>query len=531
MTWHWFNWLVLAFYFLAMVGIGVYFSKKNSSTTDYFTASGRIPSWVTACSIYATALSSISFIAIPASVFKSGAIMGMAPLGIILMVIWAAIVFVPFFRSINVTTAYEYLGRRFDNGFRWVGSLSFILFHLIRMAVVLYLPTLALKQALPSINPTLLLGAVSFLCVVYTSMGGIEAVVWSDAIQTIILLLGAFLIIIIGYNAAPDGLSMAFTTLVENGKAIPQSAWRLSFTGTTFVGILFGGFFNAIYSYVGSQDIVQRYNTTKNDHEAKKSLIMNVPLLCISVLIFCGMGTALFLFFKYKAVLPADIDGNAILPYFVINYIPVGFSGVILAAIFAAAQSTVSSSLNSLSTCVTSDIVAPLKKGLSDKDKLNIAKGVSWGAGIISTILAIRFLQAGQGDMFLYFQAITGLLGGPIAGLFLVGIFSRRVGNKAAWVGFIISVAVAVYIGNPADILTKLIPGYTKPEVFELLIALIIMLACIVPAWIASFFFEKAEDEKIAGLTYFTINGKSKKQEVKEESFRPNSTLLKKQYK
>ncbi|MGL4902743.1 MAG: sodium:solute symporter [Cetobacterium sp.] len=523
MSWHWFNWVVLAFYFLGMVGIGVYFSKKNSSTEDYFTASGRIPSWVTACSIYATALSSISFIAIPASVFKGGAIMGMAPLGIILMVLWAAIVFVPFFRSINVTTAYEYLGKRFDNGFRWVGSLSFILFHLIRMAVVLYLPTLALKEALPGINPTLLLGAVSFLCVVYTSMGGIEAVVWSDAIQTIILLLGAFLIIVIGYNAAPEGVSTAFKTLAENGKTIPASAWKFSLTGTTFVGILFGGFFNAIYSYVGSQDIVQRYNTTKNDYEAKKSLYMNVPLLCISVLIFSGMGTALFLFFKFKAILPANIDGNAILPYFVINYIPVGFSGVILAAIFAAAQSTVSSSLNSLSTCVTSDIVAPLRKNLTDKEKLNIAKAVSWGAGIISTILAIRFLSAGQGDMFLYFQAITGLLGGPIAGLFLVGIFSRRVDSRAAWVGFLISVAVAVYIGNPAGLVTKFVPGYTKPAVFELLIAFIIMASCVIPAVVASFFFGKVEEKKIAGLTYFTFRNPKATKKSKEKSSSINS--------
>lgn len=528
MTWHWFNWLVLAFYFLGMVGIGVYFSKKNNSTEDYFTASGRIPSWVTACSIYATALSSISFIAIPASVFKNGAIMGMAPLGIILMVVWAAIVFVPFFRDIHVTTAYEYLGKRFDNGFRWVGSLSFILFHLIRMAVVLYLPTLALKEALPSINPTLLLGIVSFLCVVYTSMGGIEAVVWSDAIQTIILLLGALLIIIIGYNASPDGLSMAFNTLVKDGKTIPDSAWNLSFTGTTFIGILFGGFFNSIYSYVGSQDIVQRYSTTKNDYEAKKSLFMNIPLLCLSTLIFCGMGTALYLFFKFKAVLPSTIDGNSILPYFVINYIPVGFSGVILAAIFAAAQSTVSSSLNSLSTCVTSDIIAPLKKGLTDKEKLSIAKGVSWGAGILSTILAIRFLQSGQGDMFLYFQAITGLLGGPIAGLFLIGIFSKRIDSKAAWIGFIISIVVAVYIGDPAGLLSKFIPTYTKPVVFELLISLIIMLACIVPAWIASFIFGKAEDKNVVGLTYFTLKEKNfKKKEGKFNNYRTNFEEIK----
>lgn len=505
MNWHFFNWIVLCFYFLFIVGIGVYFSKRNTSTEDYFTASGRVPSWVNACSIYATALSSLSFIAIPASVFHNGSIMGMAPLGIIVMVVWSAFVFVPFFRSIDVVTAYEYLGKRFDNGFRWIGSLSFILFHLIRMAVVLYLPTLALKEALPNMNPTLLLFMVAFLCVVYTSMGGIEAVVWSDAMQTIVLLFGAFLIIGIGYFSVPEGLGNAFATLVADKKTIPGSAWDLSLSGATFLGIFFGGFFNSIYSYIGSQDIVQRYNTTKNEKEAKKSLLMNVPLLCISVLIFTGMGTALYLFFKYKAVLPENINGNAILPYFVINYTPKGISGIIIAAIFAAAQSTVSSSLNSLATCVTSDIIAPVKKDLSDSQKLNIAKLVSWGAGIASTILAIRFLHAGQGDMFLYFQAITGLLGGPIAGLFLIGIFFKNVDNRAAWIGFIISVLLAVYLGNPGGLLSKIFPSYVQPKVFEILISVVIMGACVVPAVISSLFLGKPEQEKVDGLTYFTI--------------------------
>lgn len=155
-----------------------------------------------------------------------------------------------------------------------------------------------------------------------------------------------------------------------------------------------------------------------------------------------------------------------------------GFSRVILAAIFAAAQSTVSSSLNSLSTCVTSDIVAPLRKNLTDKEKLNIAKAVSWG----------------------------------------VGIFSRRVDSRAAWVGFLISVAVAVYIGNPAGLVTKFVPGYTKPAVFELLIAFIIMASCVIPAVVASFFFGKVEEKKIAGLTYFTFRNPKATKKSKENS-------------
>ncbi len=228
--------------------------------------------------------------------------------------------------------------------------------------------------------------------------------------------------------------------------------------------MLIGGFVNSIYSYVGSQDIVQRYNTTKNETEAKKSLFINIPLLLTSIFIFVGMGSALYIFFKYKAQLPQGINGNAILPYFVIQYIPTGLlltsififvgmgsalyiffkykaqlpqgingnailpyfviqyiptgvSGLVLAAIFAAAQSTVSSSLNSVSTCMTADILEQLRPNMTDTQKLSFAKGSSWIVGILSTILAVHFLYAGQGDMFLYFQAITGLLGGPIAGV------------------------------------------------------------------------------------------------------------------
>lgn len=505
MNWHWLNWVVIALYFLGILFLGFYFSKNNNSTKDYFTASGRVPSWVTACSIYATALSSISFIAIPASVFYKGWSLGIAPLGIILMVIWAALVFVPFFRKVNVVTAYEYLEKRFDRKFRLIGSVSFILFHIIRMAVVLYLPTLALQHALPSLNPIILTTIVAILCVAYTSTGGIEAVLWSDAIQTIVLLLGAFLIIIFGFSAAPEGISQGFSVLAKNGKIFTSEIFSFNFAKTSIWAILIGGLVNSIYAYVGSQDIVQRYNTTKNDKEAQKSLFMNIPLLFTSIFIFIGMGSALFIYFYFKATLPANINGNSILPYFVINYIPTGVSGLILAAIFAAAQSTVSSSLNSVSTCITTDLLPHFKSNLDDKYKLSFAKKSSWIVGILSTLLAIRFIQVGQGDMFLYFQAITGLLGGPIAGVFLVGIFFDRVNSKAVWIGFSASVLIAIYLGNPANLLSTYIPGYKQPHIFEFLISFIIIGSNILISLIASIFLGRPEEHKIKGLTYSSI--------------------------
>lgn len=504
MAWHFFDWIVIGLYFIVIFLIGLFFSKRTKSTDDYFKAGGRVPALVTAMSIYATALSSISFIAIPASVYNNSWLLGMAPLGIILMVLWAAYTFVPFFRRINVTTAYEYLGRRFDNSFRLVGSLTFILFHIVRMAIVIYLPTLAMQQVLPALNPIIITIIVSIFCVAYTSMGGIEAVLWSDAIQTVVLLFGAFLVIVVGFSSAPEGIGQGFKTLADNGKIISPDFFSLDLAKSSIWVMIIGGFVNSIYSYVGSQDIVQRYATNKDENEAKKSLFMNVPLLCTSIIIFIGMGSALYIYFHFKVSLPSNVNGNAILPYFVVNALPVGISGLVIAAIFAAAQSTVSSSLNSVSTCMTADILEYLKPGMEDKSKLKFARLSSWIVGIFSTLLAIYFIKKGQGDMFLYFQAVTGLLGGPIASVFLCGIFFDKIESKAVWVGFAISVIVAFIISDPAGMLTKFIPFYTKPKIFEFMISFIIIGIGVLASFVASFAFGKPSEEKIKGLTYST---------------------------
>ena len=504
MAWHWFDWVVIGLYFVVMFLIGMFFARRTKSTDDYFKAGGRVPALVTAMSIYATALSSISFIAIPASVYNNSWLLGMAPLGIILMVLWAAYTFVPFFRRVNVTTAYEYLGRRFDNSFRLVGSLTFILFHVVRMAIVIYLPTLAIQQVLPTLNPVLITVLVSIFCVAYTSMGGIEAVLWSDAVQTVVLLLGAFLVIIVGFSSAPEGIGQGFKLLADDGKIISPDFFSLDLAKSSIWVMIVGGFVNSIYSYVGSQDIVQRYATNKDENEARKSLFMNVPLLCTSVIIFIGMGSALYIYFHFKATLPENVNGNAILPYFVVNALPVGISGLVIAAIFAAAQSTVSSSLNSVSTCMTADILEYFKPDMEDASKLKFARLSSWIVGIFSTLLAIYFIFNGQGDMFLYFQAITGLLGGPIAAVFLVGIFFDKVESKAVWVGFILSVIVAFYVSDPAGMLTKFIPGYAKPKIFEFMISFIIIGVGVLGSFLASFAFGKPSAEKIKGLTYST---------------------------
>lgn len=217
-------------------------------------------------------------------------------------------------------------------------------------------------------------------------LGGIKAVVWSDAFQTVVLLLGASVIIFLGVSSIPKNMSVVEIFNMSDLIKSPDM-FKVSFSGKTLLGMVVVGFLNSIYSYVGSQDIVQRYGTTESTREAKKSLYMNIPLLLISVFIFVGMGSGLYLFFKYSARLPEDIAGNAILPYFVINHIPKGLSGLVIAAIFAATQLTVSSSLNSISVCITSDLIKVLPKNRGEDFSLRVAKSISWAGEIFNLFI------------------------------------------------------------------------------------------------------------------------------------------------
>ena len=504
MGWHWFDWIVILIYFTAMLLIGVFFGRKTKSTDDYFNAGARVPAIITGLSIYATGLSSISFIAVPGSIYNNGWLLGMAPLGIMLLIPLVAAIFVPFFRRLKVTTIYEWMGSRFSYSIRLLGSLSFIAFHIVRMAIVLYLPTLAMIQVLPSLNPVLVTLLVGLFCVAYTSIGGIEAVLWSDAIEAVILILGAVLLIVVCFFMV--GVGEGFSILARDGKMIGPDFFSLDLAKQSIWAMVIGAFFGSIYQYIGGQDIVQRYNTTPNESEAKKSLFYNIPLSITSSIIFIGMGSACWiLFHSGKANLPENISGNSILPYVIIDYLPVGISGLIIAAIFAAAQSTVSSSLNSVSTTMTRDILEKLKPDLSDKFKLNFARSSSWIVGLISTLLAVKFLSGGPSDIYLYFQAITGLLGGPIASVILVGIFFDKVDTKAVWIGFIASTILAFYLTDPSGIVSKLIPIYSKPQVFEILISFLIIVSGVVVSLIASLICGKPNKDKTDNLTYTSL--------------------------
>ncbi len=435
------NTIVLIGYFLVMIMIGIYFSKRSSgSQDDYFKAGGRVPAWAAGFSIWATTLSAITFMATPAKAFSGNWVFAAGNLAILAVAPIVLIYFVPFFRNLNVTTAYEYLEKRFDVRIRTFSSLIFILFHIFRIAIVIYLPTLAIS-AVSNIDPYLISIIIGILCIIYTFLGGIEGVIWSDVIQGIILLCGAVLIILFAFNLMDWQVIPVMKDAASQGKFLTAEDFSFSLVADTVPLVFIGAIFTNLYQYIGSQDVVQRYQATSSIAEVKKSLITNCKLAFATIFLFYGMGTILYMYYTTSGagLLPQDMIGDQLVPYFVLTEMPAGIAGLIIAAIFAASQSTISSSLNSISACFTVDIYNRLFGNTDDQKGVKFAKLTIVICGILGTLIGLYFIKAGQSGMLDLFQQVLGTLGGPVVGIFILGVFSKRTSANAAFLGLLIS--------------------------------------------------------------------------------------------
>lgn len=488
------NTIVLVVYLLGMLGVGFYFSKRSGNTQDeYFKAGGRVPGWAAGFSIWATTLSAITFMSTPAKAFASNWVFAVGNLAILAVAPIVIVYFLPFFRSLDVTTAYEYLEQRFDVRLRTVSSFIFMLFHIFRIAIVIYLPTLAIC-AVTDFNPYFVSVVIGVLCIIYTFLGGLEGVIWSDVIQGFILLCGSILIIIYGLKLMDWQVFSIISDAAAQGKFFTADDFSLSLVSDTVPLVFIGAVFNNLYQYIGSQDVVQRYQATASIEETKISLKTNAKLAFITIFIFYGMGTILYMFYTTTGagLLPKDMVGDQLVPYFVLTQMPAGIAGLIIAAIFAASQSTISSSLNSISACFTIDVYDRLYGNKDDQKGVKLAKIVIVIAGTCGTLIGLYFIKAGQSGMIDLFQQVLGMLGGPVVGLFILGVFSKRTSGTAALIGLIVGGFLVFYL-QTLGLATYI---YAIGSVFSSTLI----------AYLLSFAFPNKKD--INGLTYQTINFK-----------------------
>jgi cyclically-permuted mutarotase family protein len=446
------NWILLVIYLFGMLYMGYYFMRRENTTNDFFKGGQRIPWWAAGMSIFATMLSAITFMAIPAKTYATDWRYFMMAVTIFVVAIPVVKYYLPFFRRLKVTTAYEYLEKRFNSATRMMASGIFIIFMVARTALVLFLPSLALTTV-TGIDIHICIILMGLITIIYCTMGGVEAVIWGDVIQGFVLMAGAILAVIFLIHGTEGGMNKVIDITVDHNK-MRTFNMAISFTSATFWVVLLGGLANNLISYSSDQTVIQRYLTTRDERSAGRSIIMNGILSILVSMVFYFIGTALFAFYKTN---PEQLNmsmnnPDSIFPHFIMTKMPQGIAGIMIAAIFAATMSTISSSINSLSTAFTTDFYQRWFSNKTDKHLLKIARLTGIILGSVGVGLAIMMATWNILSLFDYFNYILGLLASGLGGLFFMGIFIPRIKGKAAIAGFLGGFLTVLIVKSQTDI-------------------------------------------------------------------------------
>ncbi len=455
------DWVIVAAYGAILVAIGAAASRKQSSTDEYFRGSQQLPWWAIGLSLIATSFSAASLLGGPGQGYNNGLLYLQTQIGDLIGFGLVIVLFLPFFVGLNLTTAYEYLEKRFDAKTRSLGSLCFLLFVIARLGGLLYAAALAVATVaqIPLPIAILLVGVVS---IAYTVVGGIAAVVWTDVLQFAMIFVGLAAGIWAAGTGVPGGFGELWSTASEAGKFTvinlewdPASIYSLP-TAVFAYGIL-------AFAVAGTnQQSVQRYVSCASEADGRKAIFLGWFSGLIGVAATLVLGALLFSFYTINPGLPAEIAGDAILPYFILNDVPAGVSGLLVAAIFAAAMSSIDSALHSLATCMTVDFYDRYSTApASESRSLRVAQGliVIWG---ILGIVAAFYVATTETDLLQFLIEFTTMFVAPLLGLFLMGVLFTRINANGAFYGTIATV-VLLTVGTNADWFT--FPGIWRSAI------------------------------------------------------------------
>lgn len=438
------------------VVIGASFYFRSRSTDQFVTAGGNIPAWVAGMSIFATYLSSISFLALPGKAYMANWNAFVFSLSIPVASFVAARYFVPLYRKIGNPSAYYFLEMRFGPWARIYASLCYILTQLMRTGAILLLLALPLN-ALFGWNIKAIIILTGLSVILYSMLGGIRAVVWTDTIQGIILITGAIACAIYITLSMPGGAGQVFRIGASNGK-FSLGSFGASLSESTFWVVLVYGLFINLQNYSIDQNYIQRYLTTGSDREAKKSAVFGSMLYLPVSMLFFYIGTALFAFYTAQPERLAEelrpvTAGDRVFPFFIVHELPAGLTGLLTASIFAAGMSTISTSLNSTATIVLSDYYKKFaKRGAGEKASMRVLYAATAGTGAAGTGIALAL--TGVESVLDAWWALASIFSGGMLGLFLLGFLPVKAGRTEAAIGTIIGVIVIAWMS-----LSPLLPG------------------------------------------------------------------------
>lgn len=468
--------LLLGYLALVLV-IGGRYARRERSSSDWFVAGGRIPAWAAGFSILATQISAITFLSTPAVAFATDWSLLPSWFGMLLFAPIAAYVFLPAFRRLRAPTAYSWLEDRFGPAVRVFGASSFLVFQLARMGVVTYLPALAVSHAtgLPHEACILICGAVAIL---YTVLGGMEAVVWTDVLQAFAIFGGAAAAIVV-LVAGAGGPAETWEAAAAAGKT---RAWNPSWSLLTDSGwlVLAGGFFLQFGPYSADQAIVQRYMTTRDAPSAARAIWLNGLLSAPVGFLFLVVGACLWAWFRaHPGRLEIGMAADEVFPLFLTTGLPPGVGGLILAALAAAAMSTLDSGMHSCATVMAHDFwLRGRKAEVEDARVLRVARRLAAAAGLIGTGIALALAAGEVQSLLLFFLKVLGLVMSGVAGVFSLGMLDRRARSAdalagaaactalLAWLAFGTSVHLFLYplAGIPACVAAGMLSARLRPS-------------------------------------------------------------------
>jgi len=442
---------VVVVYLLAVVGLGVWFYRRSKSPEGYMAASRSLPGWVVGLSIFGTYVSSISFLALPGKAFVSNWNALAFSLSLPLAAWLATSYFVPYYRKIDVISAYELLETRFGVWARTYAAICYLLTQIARMGSVMYLLALPLHELLGWNIPVLIL-VTGGLTTLYTLIGGLEGVIWTDALQSIVLVIGAITCAILIPLSMPEGPRQVLQIASEQGK-FSLGSFGPSLTEPTFWVVLVYGLFINLQNFGIDQSYIQRYISAKSDADATRSVWLGALVYMPITAVFLWIGTALFAYYQARpellsASLQASIaegKGDGVFPFFIVDGLPTGISGLLVAAIFAAAMSTLSTSLNGAATLTLTDFYKRFARPtVSEQESMTVLyiSTVIWG--VVGTSTAIAMIQV-QSILDAWWQ-LAGIFSGGMLGLFLLGMISRVAGNRSALFGIVVGVSVILWM-------------------------------------------------------------------------------------
>ena len=486
------DWLVLALYFGGIMAVGFYFFRRTRSVEGYTAGNRSLPGWVCGLSILATYVSSISYLALPGKSFAGNWNAFAFSLSIPFVAIIAVRYFLPYYRKSGSVSAYELLENRFGPWARIFTSSFYLLFHVARVAVVLYLMALPMQVIFGWNIYTILI--ITGLCVtLYSLVGGLTAVIWTDAIQAIVLLGGALICLALLLNGVPGGPAEVIETANANDKFSLGSFSLTEFASTTFWVIFLFGIVDNLRNFGIDQSYIQRYIASKSDAEARRSIWIGSLLYIPVSALFFFIGTALFSYYG-DGDSPGDLDGvrmivaqqkltqdgitpdsgetateiamdlslsdvgDRVFPHFIANHLPPGLTGLLIAAIFAAAMSTVSTSLNSSATLIMNDFYKRfLNPEASEKSAM---KSLYFGTilwGILGTSLALYLVKVTNSALDIWWT-LSGIIGGAMTGLFLLGLVNKFATNRTAIIATLAGVIAIVSVTSTSLLHAQMAP-------------------------------------------------------------------------